>query len=334
MVDTTKSDMTKNIVSPRNQTFDVMKGIAMMAVIVGHIAAIPYMPLRHLIFTFHMPLFFLLGGYFFKPSNDFKGRALKDSRRLLIPYAFTSAILIVHSLMVDFIAGGDLRLLLRTGFGALYGSGGQHSSPLWGDLPWVGAIWFLMALFWCRSVYNFIDVKINGLLKYGLIIGLALLAILIDKYVVNLPFAILPGLSAMVFYMIGNLCKRFTPPGWLVVVCLACWPVGFWLSHLYMVTCSYGLYPVDVLGACGGTITVYGLSKLACRTIAGGYLAWVGRMSIVFLCFHLILLNTQIISWCGIPNTWWALTGFHIIFCTLAAISCTRIGMMRQVFGI
>lgn len=45
----------------RNVTFDIMKGIGILAVIIGHINDIPYMPYRHICFSFHMPLFFFVG---------------------------------------------------------------------------------------------------------------------------------------------------------------------------------------------------------------------------------------------------------------------------------
>lgn len=48
----------------RNITFDIMKGIGILLVIVGHLNLIPMDPYRRIIFSFHMPLFLILSGYF------------------------------------------------------------------------------------------------------------------------------------------------------------------------------------------------------------------------------------------------------------------------------
>ena len=87
----------------RNETIDIMKGIGIIAVIIGHMGCVPYMPYRNFIFSFHMPLFFILAGYFFKPNTDFKGKWRKDFTRLVIPYMFTASILLVFNILQAFV---------------------------------------------------------------------------------------------------------------------------------------------------------------------------------------------------------------------------------------
>lgn len=47
----------------RDITFDIMKGVAILAMIAGH-CFIP-LKLHHFIYIWHMPLFFMVSGYFF-----------------------------------------------------------------------------------------------------------------------------------------------------------------------------------------------------------------------------------------------------------------------------
>lgn len=71
-----------NTTSYRDATFDVMKGVAILLVIVGHLHQsadvgdlFVYKAIKRCIFSFHMPLFFILAGYFFKKKTfweDFK----------------------------------------------------------------------------------------------------------------------------------------------------------------------------------------------------------------------------------------------------------------------
>jgi fucose 4-O-acetylase-like acetyltransferase len=51
----------------RNPTFDIMKGIGIVAMIVGH-CILPY-SLSHYIYAWHMPLFFFVSGYFYKQKQ-------------------------------------------------------------------------------------------------------------------------------------------------------------------------------------------------------------------------------------------------------------------------
>lgn len=43
---------------------DIMKGVAIICVLIGHYVKIPY--ISAIIWSFHMPLFIFLNGYFFK----------------------------------------------------------------------------------------------------------------------------------------------------------------------------------------------------------------------------------------------------------------------------
>jgi len=56
---------TKN----REQWADVMKGVGIITVVVGHL----YSGIVHdFLYLFHLPIFFFLSAYFFKPKKDIK----------------------------------------------------------------------------------------------------------------------------------------------------------------------------------------------------------------------------------------------------------------------
>lgn len=50
----------------RDLSIDIMKGIGICAVIAGHTFL---NTIHNLIYSFHMPLFFILSGYFYKRDN-------------------------------------------------------------------------------------------------------------------------------------------------------------------------------------------------------------------------------------------------------------------------
>lgn len=58
----------------RDITFDMMKGIGIILVIIGHLAH-GFGWLVPAIYTFHMPLFFILSGYFYKEKKNYRTTA-------------------------------------------------------------------------------------------------------------------------------------------------------------------------------------------------------------------------------------------------------------------
>ena len=89
----------------RDNTIDLLRGIAIIVVYLGHsilyhpIAMETMYPWCHQLATsigsFNMPLFFILSGYLFSKSRkDIKDQYEGKVKRLLIPYLFTMAILI------------------------------------------------------------------------------------------------------------------------------------------------------------------------------------------------------------------------------------------------
>lgn len=142
----------------RNRAFDIMKGVGILSVILGHMDVGPYW--RNVIYSFHMPLFFILAGYFFRSRYTIAEEARKDTRRLCSPYVLTMGVLFlyivsIHGLLLrdNYLQGGTflLPLIFPTGaYGALF------AVPLW----------FLLALFWTKQLYNLVQNKSGGNFLY------------------------------------------------------------------------------------------------------------------------------------------------------------------------
>ena len=61
---------------------DNLKAIGILAVILGHITS----PFGTFIFSWHMPLFFILAGFFIKYEMSIKEFIIKEFKRLMMPY--------------------------------------------------------------------------------------------------------------------------------------------------------------------------------------------------------------------------------------------------------
>ncbi len=70
----------------RNVELDLMKGLGMLAVILAH-SKVPMLA-HDFLYSFHMPLFFVVGGYLYK-SRPVNVTWIKHNlKRLITPYVF------------------------------------------------------------------------------------------------------------------------------------------------------------------------------------------------------------------------------------------------------
>lgn len=185
--------ITTCTIKGRNETLDIMKAITIILVIVGH-CKIPS-EYRDLIFSFHMPLFFVIGGYFFKPDSS-SSLMKKSAKRLLIPYAVTGLFTAFFVML-----GGNYHNAIESLLGVFWGNNGSPVAVY--KMPMSGPVWFLLALFWCRVIFNYLYSFTNYWFFYSII--LSVLASGFGYYFFNPPLGILIGMTALVFYALGLL---------------------------------------------------------------------------------------------------------------------------------
>lgn len=278
----------------RNDTFDVLKGIGIIAVIVGH-SAIPEI-VRNFIFTWHMPLFFMTSGYFYKqvPSSI---ALRKNFRSLVIPYLFTALILFLFTLIDSFL--GQKNIVdnnIKNSILAIVVAAGSRDLPNGGEF-YVGAIWFLTALFWCRMSFNLICKKFcTNFLAVSIVISI--ISTLIAQYI-YIPLNILQGLSALLFFSFGYFVKtnellNKTINKYYILIILILIILSTYMGPIGMVTCYYPCYVINILASIGGGYLLYIISSEIYGTRYGQILSNIGKLSLIILCFHII--DTQFLS--------------------------------------
>ena len=323
----------------RDNAIDIAKGIGILLVIVGHTGGLPADTyIHHFIYSFHMPLFFILGGFLFKPSNIVT-HVRKDAKRLLLPYVFSVFLLILWFVILG-IKYDNYGMVWRTLQTGLFGSGQYHASPIWGNYPTIGMIWFLLAMFWCRVTYNMIA-KLPKLHKYLLGAVIAMAATMIDNFIINLPLGILTGLSAIVFYMLGNALNENL--AWVhkkhtifSVVGIVCWLIALRFSSIGMAACHYENYILDIAGACGATWCVYALSReLEKKTnYLNSMLSWFGANSMTILCAHFLEESSFIWEHLHIPTEWYIILPLRLFFIIMFTLVADRLIITRKIYGI
>ena len=165
--------------------------------------------------------------------------------------------------------------------------------------------------------------------------GLAVASTLLERYIVNSPLGVLTGVSAMMFYLVGDIVRQVKCRRWIKFVIIVSWLLALMYGQTNMDRCSYAIYPLDVLGACGGTFVVYKISKFIQEknTIISNFLSWCGRNSLVILCMHYLIILLDPNTRLGV-NNWliWMMIDFSLILSM--SYLCTRIRYGKILFQI
>lgn len=184
----------------RELWIDAAKGLSIIFVVMGHsgdgLAT-------HYLFWFHVPLFFLLSGMVFKPTDPklYLSWAWKRTRGLMIPYfaygLLITMILLIFTFDLKSFAGNIVRLL----YGGL-----SLTGPF-------GVLWFITCLLFTQLIFGFI-VRFRMRMQLLLIASCYLLAHLISLTSLsrfNLPWNIDVALLAITYYALGYYGKRLIP---------------------------------------------------------------------------------------------------------------------------
>ncbi|MGL4403323.1 MAG: acyltransferase family protein, partial [Fusobacteriaceae bacterium] len=126
----------------RNHTIDIVKGLGIFLVILGHNPN----PLNGYIFSFHMPLFFILGGIYHSSKGEYLTFLKKKANALLVPYISFSISLFLFWLVIGRKFGGIAKLntpILHSLNGILIGT----NIPGLSSMVWGGPLWFVLCIF-------------------------------------------------------------------------------------------------------------------------------------------------------------------------------------------
>ena len=244
-----------------------MRGIGILLMLLGHI---PVEGMAYkLIYSFHMPMFFLLAGYFTNSKALFTGggysQIAKISCRLLMPYVVTLGMIVMMQIGACLLQDKPIDV-------------GRVMGPLW----------FLPAMWWAKVVVGSINKMPHYVLPVGM--GVGLLACLIGLFWVESKVFVLQGICAVPLLCIGQYVRARKLPWWICLIGIVSWIGAILFSHMDMHQCKYGFYPLDILGACGGTLVLFYAVDRVCRWEWSRYItkpiALLGQFSLAALCMH------------------------------------------------
>lgn len=277
----------------RLQYIDIARGIAIICIILGHLGN---SGINRVVFTFHVPVFFLITGYFLN-RNDSHGVFIKKrARSLLVPYAVASgAVILLCTLKALFVPGTNVWKEAGTWiYAAVYGAGDTYWEPFY--IPAIGAIWFLLATFWGVILLHRL-LKLKAGIRLVIILAVFAAGVLSAPYI-WLPFSLQAGGCALLFMYFGHCIRQYrdavkAPPKEVtavgIIFAFAVWISFIWnFQSFWLVHCDLGRGVIDIFGSLCAVFCLMFLSKILGRYTGkfGSGLAYLGRFSILVLCVH------------------------------------------------
>lgn len=169
---------------------DLLKGLGIMAMVLCHVGTNGYV--RHLIYGFHMPLFFFVSGLFYKRKEQtFLSMTLNKAKVLLVPYLFFCSVQYVCWLLFESESFSLFPFIqcfcVNTNSTMLFAK----------------SCWFLTAMFFVQVLYDCVRRYIISETHINLCIMALGVGGVIGKNIIDLPLATWPACVGIVFYHIA-----------------------------------------------------------------------------------------------------------------------------------
>ncbi len=323
----------------------------MISIILGHLNN---GGINRVVFTYHLPVFYLVTGYFMNDRESYGRFVLKKARTLLVPYAIACAGIIVSGAAFGFLSGGAEEAAARAGEhfrAALFGSGVGFDTPI--RVRSIGALWFLWATFW-GSLLLRSTLKMHPALRIA-VLAAAFAAAAWSVQKIWIVYSVQTGCCAAAYMYIGyaaGKAKEITAKIPAAVkaagaaIAFFVWYTfirdfkSFWLVQFDMGRGALDFFRSLCASGCVFLIA-RGLDRFTKR--AGDFLAYFGKYSILVLFVHIIELKTfpwdgalDALCRAGAPEAGrlWYTIGGKLILDLGMAFALSKIPFVRKAFGL
>lgn len=337
---------------PRDNSVDIAKAIAMICVVIGHLGDAK---INSVVFTFHIPIFYLITGYYLYgiEKKDFKLVLKNKVRTLIVPYYISCIAIIVLCIPKALYFGDNVKeTIIYWVKASIYAAGDCYNEPF--EIIGIGAIWFLWATFW-GSIFMYFILKMKSGNRIAVILVL-FTACYWSRRLFWFPLSIQAGGCSVLFMYIGwmyrneqewfNSVKKETK-AFFTVIAAAAWIwfmrhfYSFWLVH-----CDVGRGIIDIIASICGCYCIILISKYIEHNISflGKPLAYLGRYSLIMLSLHIIELNLfpywklfEVLSFRGFNMKYNTMLYIKIIikmiFIIIGTVVISKIRPLRKVYG-
>jgi fucose 4-O-acetylase-like acetyltransferase len=261
----------------RYDWLDIAKAIGIFLIVFSHLAISKYT--ADFLWTFHVPLFFFISGFLFKPTtNEVFLTRLKS--RLVLPYIYIYLlnVLLVILINQDF----NIDSIIDRVIGLFWGT---HAYPHFVN----GALWFLPGLITIELIYFF-------LIRKSILFYLPLLALSIFFYTqgyLNLFFSIDLALLGLNYYILGILVRKFNlidklkmKPVMIVLIFIMSLLATFKFADWGNVWYGGKFYLTSLTGGIMGIMMTISLALLLENYLKFSFITFISSNTLFIFCFH------------------------------------------------
>lgn len=285
-------------VSSRNEIIDIVKGISIICIVLGHLG---YSIIVRFVYPFHVPIFFIITGYFITNKNCTSEFCKRKASALLLPYFFTGIVMIVLNTSIAYFCNKSaFSEMTKWTLGIMYGAGFAINKPF--QMPMAGAIWFLWSSFWGGVILR-ISLNFRKIVRFLFLVLLFVIGYWTSEYF-WLPFSIQAGMCASLFMYIGYLLRTYSVKNVFAASSTSKIAAGIMsgFCYLYFVwkyngfifaSCDFGRFPIDIILSLLSCLFIYLISE-AINWISHPLslvLQKIGRNTLLVLCLHNIQVN-------------------------------------------
>ena len=276
----------------RDVLIDVLKGIGILFMLSAHSLG-GYV--HSFAYSFHMPLFFIVSGYFYR-SKGLKCCISDGFNRLLAPSLYTCLLMLVISIVEDFCGLEGVKSPSQVMDMLVYANGSSANyTKIWGNFACIGSLWFLGCLFWAKIIYEILHYLADFRHIALLCFFLSVIAVIIGQYMV-LPYSFLQGITVLPFLCIGECIKKVdtkqlkTEYFVFFFLLVVGWLFSTFYDVLNIAAFKWKWFVIpNILFASAGVGVMYYLSRfIAKKPFVSKILAFIGEYSILFVCFPVI----------------------------------------------
>lgn len=331
----------------RIQYIDVARGIAIISIILGHLGSDN---VSRFVYTYDLPLFFLVTGFFIDEKSSLKQFVKRKFRTLIIPYLITGAAVTIIAMLIGLFTNGDCLTPCKEWLYAVaYGSGNGWLDPIY--IKAVGPIWFFLVTFVAAVL---VKVLLNSSTPFRIF---AIAAAFVFGYITSqyfwMPFSIQLGFCSALYVYIGyvffkekELLGKMSSELRLVLltVCLAVW-ISFIMrfQSFWMVVCDFGNGLIDILSSVCACVVIFAISAFIEKHVSpiSRILSFLGKNSIFILCAHTIEFNLfqreyvrPFLSSLDGAKLTITLAAIDLTYAIAAGIALSKIKPLRKAFGL
>jgi len=304
---------------PRSGAIDAVRVLGIAAVIAGHTWGIPLA--RPLFYTWHVPLFFFLAGYFWSEHRSVGADLSKRAWTLAAPYLTWFVLIGLVSVPVQAIGGNFSVSRL---FGPFIN--GEDSA-----MPYT-TFWFVSALF-ATIVLRRLVGFLPKAMAWVIAIGGGVAGVLLGPALAKSPLAIGSALGCLIFVLLGQLARDLHPriarPGTVglaLLVASAVLVATGVSAPLDIKQGNYGTPGVSILVAAAISFGLVLVSEPIFRHLPAAVHR--GATILAFAGFAVVLVH-PLVFWLMLKFTPWA--GHWLIFAVTLTVSwCIGVAALRS----